>query len=250
MNCPQCNTPNDPEYKFCLNCGEPLSGESKVKSADEEIRIPPIKDLLSATPRSIARSIPELLQVLTIRMFVILVGLWLLKVILNSLPFIRDMQAIQISAKRLPITTITDTIVYLIIIALLVSYSRTLSVLWPQALPRYKEAVKFLELLIYLVILIVLYNAAQPLILTVASNPRQTLSNFQHLLFIVSLILLVYAIVILYQRLPYWLPSIRQWLTYSFPKGNEVACLNCGNLNSANAAFCIHCGHQIRKENA
>lgn len=243
MNCPNCNTPNEPGYQFCVNCGQPLSSQSQVPPPAGESPAPPPVVQPQAPPRPpIARSLSELLQVLTIRIVVILVGLWLLKVVLNWLPFIQDL---RIPNSPLSVSTIINTIVYLIIIALLVSYSRMLWVLWPQALPRYREASTFLVMLIYIVVLIVFYYAVQPLILAFASDPREALTVLQVILFIVALILLVYAIVIVYQRLPFWLPSVRQRVTFTAPTGNEVACLNCGNLNKAGAAFCSNCGQQL-----
>jgi magnesium-transporting ATPase (P-type) len=242
MNCPNCNTPNEPGYQFCVNCGQPL------QQTAGESRIPPPISQPSAPSQPIARSVPELLQVLTIRMIVILVGVWLLRAILNWLPFIKDLQGFRIQDRLLSIPTIINTIVYLIIIALFVSYSRMLWVLWPQALPRYREAATFLVMLIYIIILVVLYFAIQPLVQTFASNPREALTVLQVILFLLALLLLVYAIAIVYQRLPYWLPSVRQRVKFVAPTGAEVACLNCGSLNRAGAAFCTNCGRPLPKE--
>ena len=241
MICPNCNTQNEPGYQFCVSCGQPLqqpNGESPT--------LPPIVKP-PTPPQPIARSVSELLQVLTIRMFVILVGLWLLKVVLNWLPFIKEM---RIPDSPLPVATIINTIVYLIIIAMLVNYSRVLWVLWPQALPRYREAATFLVMLLYIVILIVFYYAVQPLVRVFASDSPEALILLQVILFVIALVLLVYAIVIVYQRLPYWLPSVRQRVTFAAPAGNEVACLNCGNLNKAGAAFCSFCGQPLAKGKA
>jgi len=189
-----------------------------------------------------ARSLPELLQVLTIRMVVILIGLWLLKAILNWLPFIKEL---RIPDSPLATTTIIDTIVYLIIIGLLISYSRMLWVLWPQVLPRYREAATFLVMLIYIIVLVVLYLAIQPIILGLVTRPSQVLTVLQIVLFVAALFLLFYALVIVYQRLPFWLPSVRQQVTFAAPQSNEVVCLYCGNLNNPGAKFCNVCGQPL-----
>jgi hypothetical protein len=243
MNCPKCETPNDPENEFCINCGQPLQ-ESTSEAAPPPIRTqpPPPMAPIAPIPQPMARSVPELLQVLTIRMVVILVGLWLLKVILNWLPFIKEL---RIPDSPLAVSIIINTIVYLIIIGLLVSYSRMLWVLWPQVLPRYKDAATFLVMLIYIIILIVLYFAAEPLIRALASNPTEIITVLQIILFALALLLLVYALVIIYQRLPFWLPSVREQVTYAAPQGNMTACLYCGNLNSAASKFCSTCGQPI-----
>ncbi len=235
MNCPNCNTPNDPTNQFCVSCGKPLGEQTSTPAQ------PP-----TAQPPAVARSVPELLQVLTIRMLVILLGLWLLRVILNWLPFIREL---RIPNSLVSIPTIINTLIYLIIIVWLVSYSRTLWVLWPQALPRYREAGSFLVMLIYIITLVVFYYAVRPLI-SVVGLGSEALTILQVILFIVALGLLLYAIVIVYQRLPFWLPAIRQSAVFQSPAGNEVACLNCGNLNKAGATFCSACGQPLAKAKA
>jgi magnesium-transporting ATPase (P-type) len=189
-----------------------------------------------------ARSVAELLQVLTIRMVVILVGLWLLKVILNWLPFIKDL---RIPDSPLAISVIINTIVYVIIIGLLVSYSRMLWVLWPQVLPRYREAATFLVMLMYIIILIVLYFAVEPLIRALVARPSDIITILQIILFAIALLLLVYALVIVYQRLPYWLPSVKNQINFATPQGSSTACLYCGSLNSSGAKFCSVCGQPI-----
>jgi magnesium-transporting ATPase (P-type) len=241
MNCPKCDTENEPTNEFCINCGQPLQ-ESAGTAEPPVQRVVPPPVPPSPPPQPMARSISELLQVLTIRMFVILVGLWLLKVILNWLPFIQDL---RIPGSPISSSTIIDTIVYLIIVVLLVSYSRMLWVLWPQVLPRYREAATFLVMLIYIIILVVLYFAAEPLIRALVVNPTDILTVLQIVLFVIALLLLVYALVIVYQRLPFWLPSVRQQVNIATPRGNETACLYCGSLNNAGAKFCSICGQPL-----
>jgi hypothetical protein len=213
-----------------MNCGEPLGEKAPVQVQERQ--------------PAIARSVPELLQVLTIRMVVILLGLWLLKVIINALPFVKEL---RIPKSPLPVPTIINTIVLLIIIGLFINYSRMLWVLWPQALPRLKDAGTFLVLIIYIVILIVLYYAAEPIVIILAPN-REALTILQIVLFGISLLLLIYAISIVYTRLPSWLPSIRQQVAFTAPKGNSVVCLNCGQINKAEATFCSSCGQSLEKE--
>jgi RNA polymerase subunit RPABC4/transcription elongation factor Spt4 len=239
MNCPNCDTVNEPTNEFCINCGQPLQ-EPTGEAPQTPRRVPPAPPPLP--PQPMARTVSELLQVLTIRMVVILVGLWLLKVILNWLPFIQDL---RIPGSPIASSMIIDTIVYLIIVVLLVSYSRMLWVLWPQVLPRYREAATFLVMLIYIIILVVLYFAAEPLIRALVVNPGDILTVLQIILFVIALLLLVYALVIVYQRLPFWLPSVRQQVNISAPRGDETACLYCGNLNNAGAKFCSICGQPL-----
>ena len=235
MNCPNCNTPNDPANQFCVNCGKPLG-----EQASAPIPAP------AAQPPAIARSVSELLQVLTVRMLVILLGLWLLRAVLNWLPFIKEL---RIPNSPVPIPTIINTLIYLIIIAWLVSYSRTLWVLWPQALPRYREAGSFLVMLIYIIILVIFYYAVRPLI-SVFGLGSDVLTILQVVLFIIALALLLYAIIVVYQRLPFWLPALRRSAVFKAPTGNEVACLNCGTLNNAGATFCSSCGQPLTKAKA
>ena len=247
MNCPICTTENEPTNEFCINCGTRLQEIVGETNPGEQRPAPPPPPPPPPTPppQPMARSLSELLQVLTIRMVVILIGLWLLKVILNWLPFIKEL---RIPDLPLATTTIIDTIVYLIIIVLLISYSRMLWVLWPRVLPRYREAATFLVMLIYIIILVVLYLAIQPIIRALVPRPAEILTVLQLVLFVTALFLLVYALVIAYQRLPFWIPSVRQQVIFAAPQSDDVVCLYCGNLNNPTAKFCNICGQRIAND--
>lgn len=258
MNCPKCNTPNDQANLFCINCGQPLNagGEISTPSPIYESSTPMQADQPSPPttisqpfppPQPVARSVGELLQVLTIRLLVILLSLWVLKVFLNWLPFIKEL---RIPSLPLSTTTIINTIVYIVVIVFLFGYARMLLVLWPQALPRYREAATFLAMLIFIITLIVVYYAIKPWVPVFIHDNKDAITAItiiQVVLFITVMALLIYAIMIIYQRLPYWMPSVRQKVKFTVPAGNEVACLNCGNLNKAGAAFCTYCGQPLTK---
>ena len=227
MNCPHCNTQNDPSYQFCMNCGKSLG-----KGAPAPKQAP------------LARSSSELLGVFTVRLVIALLGIWLIKTIINWLPFAREL---PVSETGLSILMFINMMIFIIVILLLLGYARTVRVLWPQAYPRYREVGFVIMAVVCIGVLIAVYNAFLPLILKYSDDPS-ILIIFQALLLLFSAIFLGYAFLGVYRKLPAWLTIIRQDQLFSF-KDNMVVCLNCGHLNDMNAKFCSTCGQQIKKVN-
>ena len=233
MNCPQCNTPNDPSNRFCVKCGQPL---------DEVRAVQPANAANGAYATPLARSAPELLGILTLQLLLALVGLWLLRLVLNGLPFVREL---SIPDLNVPMTVLVNTLVYLVAIGLLVGFTRTLWALWPQAYPDYADAAPVLVSLVYLAVLVCLYYAARPLIARFSTEPL-VLTVFQVALLLIAVFLLLTACLTAYRGLRGWLVHLRQGL--SAPPSAQVACLNCGRINSAGMEFCGSCGASLPQE--
>ena len=227
MKCPHCNTQNDPSYQFCLSCGKPLGKGSSVPS-----RAP------------LAQSSSELLGVLTVRLLIALFGIWLIKTIINWLPFAR---VLPVSETGFSVLLLINLMIFLIVILLLLGYARTLRVLWTQAYPLYREVGFVIIAVVYICVLIAVYSAFLPLIIRYSDDPS-ILIIFQALLLLFSTVILGYAFLVVYRKLPAWLTIIRQEQLFSF-KDNMVVCLNCGHLNVMNAEFCNTCGQQLTNVN-
>jgi hypothetical protein len=221
MNCPKCNTVNEPNSSFCVNCGESLSDKAVTKTAP------------------LANSPKELLGLLTIRTVVILIGLWLVHLILNWLPFVTEM---RIPGININMPVIITSVIYFVIVIVLLSYAKMLRVLWQQSFPQAPEFGSVLAALVYLGILVAVYYAIRPLLRTFITDPN-IITIFQVILFVIAIMLIVPALSILYQSMPRWMAAIRR---YSLADtGNQVACLSCGHINQADQQHCSQCGAKL-----
>ncbi len=221
MNCPNCNTPNESNNQFCISCGQVLSGQAPVTS----------------TP--LARSAGELLGVLTIRTVLVLIGLWLVRLILNWLPFVKEM---RIPGLNIAMPILITSVIYLVVAFVLLGYAQTLRVLWPQSFPNTADLGFVLATLVYLGILAAIYYAFKPVILVLATEP-DVFTVFQAILFVIAVILIIPAFIALYRGIPGWIIAVRQ--SSSFSASNQVACLACGRLNQAGALHCSNCGTKL-----
>jgi len=221
MNCPKCNTVNEPNTSFCVNCGESLSEKTVAK----------------ASP--LANSPKELLGLLTIRTVVILIGLWLVHLILNWLPFVTEM---RIPGINIDLPVIITSVIYFVIVIVLLGYAKMLRVLWQQSFFQAPEFGSVLAALVNLGILVAVYYAIRPLIRTFVADPN-IITIFQAILFVIAIMLIVPALIILYQSMPRWLAAIRRYSLAGTE--NQVACLSCGHINQANQQHCSQCGAKL-----
>lgn len=68
MNCPNCGTANEPNSRFCIKCGQPLAEATSAS--------PPVTGVQ-----------PNRLAILTLRLIIVLLLLWLLRFVVVRLPF-------------------------------------------------------------------------------------------------------------------------------------------------------------------
>lgn len=190
MNCPNCNTPNEPNNAFCVNCGYSLSTSFQPASG---------------TPQNpAARSAGEFLGIFTARLVIAVLGVWVIRAILIDLSFIEGL--------RIPDTSVTgasivNVLAYLVIIALLVAYGRDLGRLWPQAFPGYPELGSLLVALVYTVILAAVYAGLRPFLVEFLPD-QEVLLILQILLAFIVLIIVARAAFIAYQGLAGWLTRL------------------------------------------
>ena len=221
MNCPNCNTPNEPTSTFCVKCGESLGGK------------------VVARKTALANSVKELLGVLTLRALVVLIILWLVYIILNWLPFVREM---RISGINISLKIVIASVIYLIVVIVLNGYAKVLRVLWPKSFPQTPEFGSILATLVYLGILAAIYYAFGPL-LRVITTDSSVITIFQAILFVISIVLIIPAITLLFRVAPYWLATVRDYRLGD--TRNHVACLACGHINHTDHQHCSHCGARL-----
>lgn len=200
MNCPYCNAYNNPESQFCMNCGRQLTHQAA----------PGIPQAAPALP-----SPSSWIGILALRLLLTLFGLWLLKDILIKLSFVRDLQIpeVPISAPE-----IISVLFFIVMIVLLLNFARTLTVLWPQAFPRYREAPLIINAILYLLVLNFAYKALRPVIFWITTD-SEVMMILQIILVILAILIIVYPCIILYQALPGWLSNWRQ--TFAAPRQEQ-----------------------------
>jgi hypothetical protein len=185
-----------------------------------------------------ARSVPHLLAVLTARLGIGLLLVWLARTVVVRLPFTRGF---NLSNAPLSSVEIINSIAYLIALGLLLHYARVLRALWPQVFPRRAPFASALTAIVYLGALVAAYFALERPVNVFAAETGLLL--LQAIAFVLAVILVMRAGLISYQYLPLWVAGMR-FDALTNP-ADEIACLNCGRLNPAVMTFCGHCGKPL-----
>lgn len=189
MNCPHCNTPNDPSNQFCISCGGNLYGP--------------------APNQPMGGSARDLLGILTGRIILALFGLMIVNRILSGLAFIKEF---RIPDFDLSTPELFSMVIFIVAIALLINYAVTLRGLWPQAYPKYGEVAYVFTTLLYVIAISMAYRMIKPIILAFAvdSTPLMLL---QLACLLVTVVLVIRVSVFVYQNLPVWLSNFKNSLT-------------------------------------
>ncbi len=188
MNCPYCDTPNDPSNQFCVHCGRSLHEAPAQATSD---RSPDAKNYIF---------------VHTFRIIVSLFGLWIINTILVGLNFIKELSIPQLPIR---VTALITAFIVLIVIILLITYIRMFADAWPAAFPRLREAGSVFTALLSIVVLAVIYSFLKP-ILPIFTDQREPLMILQIALLIIAVILLFRAAAIVYHAIPLWFERLKQ----------------------------------------
>jgi hypothetical protein len=181
MNCPNCNTPNEASNQFCVNCGAALN-----------------------VPPQTTRSSGQYLGILTARLAIALLGVWIIRSVLLSLSFVEEL---QIPGVNVTASMIINALIFLVVIFLLIDYARNFGALWPLAFPGYPELGYLITALIYVGVLSAIYAGVKPILLGFVSDP-EVMQIFQIVLALLALIILARAAVIAYHGLADWLSGL------------------------------------------
>lgn len=181
MNCPNCNAPNEASNQFCVNCGAALN-----------------------MPLQPTRPSGQQLGIMTARLALALLGVWIIRSVLLSLSFIEEL---QIPGGNLTASMIINALIFLVVIFLLVDYARNFAALWPLAFPGYPELGYLITALIYVGVLSAIYAGVKPILLGFAPEP-EVMQIFQIVLAVLALIIVARAAVIAYHGLAGWLTKL------------------------------------------
>ncbi len=226
--CTNCNTPNSPESRFCISCGQTLAGQ--VAGSGET----------AVSPTNFMR---RQLGIATARLLIALLLIWLLRSILVNLSFV---EGLLIPEVPFAVEQLITFIAYAAAFVLLIGYTQTVRIGWASAFPSLASLTPALVGIIYVVLLSLAYRALLPVIIELVDDPRDFILALRVILVILAIILLSWAGKVIYDALPGWLGSIRM----DTPKvdSGQRACLHCGLLNQAAMSYCGYCGHALKSD--
>ena len=181
MNCPNCNTPNEASNQFCVNCGAALN----------------------LAPQT-TRSSGQYLGILTARLAIALLGVWIIRTVLLSLSFVEEL---RLTGTIITASMIINALIFLVVIFLLIDYARNFGALWPLSFPSYPELGYLITALIYVGVLSAIYAGVKPILLGLAPDP-EVMQIFQIVLAVLALIIVARAAVIAYHGLAGWLSGM------------------------------------------
>jgi hypothetical protein len=188
LNCPYCNTPNDPSNQYCENCGKPLHDV-------------PFQGGVMDT--STAR---DHLLAYTFRLVIGLIGLWIINTVLVSLGFVKELRIPQLP---IPVMTLITLVVLLFVFSFLLIYARLVTNLWPLAFPRAREVNSIWIALITIILLNLAYLILKPIILQISSDdvPMMIL---QLIFLLVAIVMVFRVVMIIYRAVPSWYIRIKE----------------------------------------
>ena len=141
----------------------------------------------------------------TLRTLVTLLGIWILKLIVVSLPFFKEL-----SIPNFPFTIlqIVNLLIAILIVAIILNFGFGLIKYWPLEFTKVPEAGVVLSMLVFLIALIVAYDSVKELLEALLEGPEAVLI-LQITFLVISALLLVRAALVVYISLPKWLNSLR-----------------------------------------
>ncbi|MBE2221286.1 MAG: hypothetical protein IAF02_07085 [Anaerolineae bacterium] len=225
ITCPKCQTPNEPNSRFCISCGQVLS--------DAQPGTAVVVDATHWHRRQLA--------IKTAQVVITLFLIWFFRSILIDLTFVKGL---YYSEFPFTLEEIVTFIAYFIAFILLVGYTKTLRTHWPPAFPAVASLTPALLVVIYVILLSLMYKALLPIMLQVVADPGDLLLALRVILALLAIILLFWAGKVIYDALPAWLDSIHFTTT---PVDGQIVCTQCGRINAPDHQFCGYCGHTLRQ---
>ena len=222
MNCPTCGTANNPASRFCIKCGRPLA------------------EAAGATPLAPTRPALNTWAVFTIQALTALLLIWLTRLILLRLPFTQSIRL----PRDVPLTMneIMSSLAYGLALIVLVLYAQAVWAFWSRTFPRSAFLTPALAALVYVAALVALYFALARPLLVFTEEPDLVLA-FQVVLLVMALLLLGWALVVIYRFIPIGLSGLM--LDIPTMVFTETPCAHCGQWNPVQMKFCGHCGRSL-----
>lgn len=151
----------------------------------------------------------RVLGLFTLRTLVTLIGIWILKLIIVSLPFVKEL---TIPNFPLTVIQIVNLLIDIVVVTMILNFGLGLSKYWPLEFPKAPEAGIVFTMLTYLIGLIVAYGAIKDLLDSLVDESEPVLI-LQIVFLVTAVLLLTRAALVVYQSLPKWLANLRDSLS-------------------------------------
>ena len=151
----------------------------------------------------------KVIGLFTLRTLVTLIGIWIFKLILIALPFIKELTIPEIN---MPVTSLVNILISFVTVLFIVSYGIGISKYWPMEFPKTPEAGTVITMFVFLIGLVVAYGSLKDLLGVVATGPEPVLI-LQIVFLLAAIFLLLRAALVAYQSLPKWMISIKESLS-------------------------------------
>jgi hypothetical protein len=182
--CNQCHSENELGSRYCKLCGAALE----------------------TSPHASGPSPSSWFGIMTLRLVVTILLLWIAGVVLINLNFIHQLALPGLSLSP---TSLIGTVVLLTIVALLVKYAFDLSAIWPQLFPRMRVGGTLLSGIIQLLALALAYSALQPFMIGLFGS-TEPVTILQVALAICAISVVVWVGLEVYRAIPGWIENLRR----------------------------------------
>jgi len=189
--CNQCHTENDSSSRYCKSCGAPLETSSSASG----------------------HSPSSWFGIMTLRLVVTILLLWIAGVILVNLNFIHQL---SFPGLNLSTTGVIGTVILLTVVVLLVKYAFDLSAIWPQLFPRFRVGGTLFSGIIQLLALALAYSALQPFMIGLFGG-TEPVTILQVALAICAVWVVVWVGMEVYRAIPGWIENLRHRQSLSTP---------------------------------
>jgi len=150
----------------------------------------------------------KVLGLYSLRTFLTLLGIWILKLIVVSLPFLKELVIPNFPMNVIQIANILFAIAIVLVI---INYGMLLNKYWPIEFPKIPEAGIVFSMLIYLIVLVSIYHPLKSIFFSLLKESEAILI-LQIVFLVVSVVLLIRASLVVYLSMPKWLNELREGL--------------------------------------
>ena len=147
----------------------------------------------------------------TLKTVIFIIGIWILKLIIISLPFIKEM---SIPGLFFPASRLINTLFILLIVFFLIKFGVEIRKIWKLDYPKYAKVGIIISMLVFLIALIILYGVTKEYIYQFSTTSEPLLA-LQIVSLIITVLLLFIPAKIIYQSLPKWLETLKDRISQS-----------------------------------
>jgi len=182
-----------------------------------------------------------------VKAVITLLLLWGIGAILKELPMLKEL---TIKKFALSASTIVEMVITLLMVVVLVNFARDFGRQLRRVLPRFPQSSIILVSLVYIIVIVIVYNAFSPLGRIVF---KESFWIYQIGFLAVALVPLWIGGATLYKNTDKLVDLITtevdkatEEMTQMGRYGEKVTCSNCGALNVPGAKFCLQCGTDLK----